>query len=78
MKTPSPEEQRQLVKQWRETGRVLEELRRKELRGKPYDWREVVALLELGEGYDGPPRFGEGMVEMQRRFTELARKKGWL
>ena len=53
-------------------------LRRKELRGKPYDWREVDALLQLGEGYDGPPRFAEGMVEMQRRFTALAKEKDWI
>ncbi|MBI2421482.1 MAG: hypothetical protein HYV27_01545 [Candidatus Hydrogenedentes bacterium] len=78
MKMPSRDEQRQLVKQREETERLLEDMRRKELRGKPYDWREVDALLQLGEGYDGPPRFAEGMVEMQRLFTALARKKGWL
>ena len=30
--------------------------------------RELDALLQLGENYDGPPRFGEGEVEMQRLF----------
>lgn len=75
MKKPNREEQRQLVAQWEKTGPILEALRAEALRGKPYDWREVDALLQLGEGYDGPPRFGEGMAEMQRLFTALARKR---
>ena len=55
MKRPNEEEQRQLVRQWAETGRLLEQIRREELRGKPYDWKEVDALLSLADHYDGCP-----------------------
>lgn len=74
MNHPTPEEQKALVQKWAETGPELERLRREALRGKPYDWREVVALLELGEHYDGPPRTTSGLVEMQRIFMK-ARKQ---
>jgi len=49
---PTIEEQRALVRQWKETGRMLEQLRDEKLRGKPYDWEEVDALLSLGESYE--------------------------
>ena len=72
MKRPTIEEQRALVRQWKETGRMLEQLRDEKLRGKPYDWEEVDALLSLGESYDGPPRLTSGLQEQQRRFMKLA------
>jgi hypothetical protein len=72
MKRPTIEEQRALVRQWRETGRMLEQLRDEKLRGKPYDWEEVDALLSLGESYDGPPRLTSGLQEQQRLFMKLA------
>lgn len=72
MKRPNEEEQRQLVRQWAETGRLLEQIRREELRGKPYDWKEVDALLSLADHYDGPPRLTSGLVEQQRIFMKAA------
>ncbi len=72
MKRPTIEEQRELVRQWNETGRELARIRGNELRGKPYDWEEVDALLSLGESYDGPPRLTSGLQEQQRLFMKLA------
>ncbi len=72
MNRPTIEEQRELVRKWKETGRILEEMRDEKLRGKPYDWEEVDALLSLGESYDGPPRLTSGLQEQQRLFMKLA------
>ncbi|GMW02529.1 MAG: hypothetical protein AMXMBFR84_36650 [Candidatus Hydrogenedentota bacterium] len=69
MNMPSPEEQRTLILQWEETGRFLDELRRKELRGKPYNWQEVDTLLQLADNYDGPID-SSGIIEMQRLFMQ--------
>ena len=68
MKGPTHEEQREIVRQWEETGRELERIRRNALRGMEYNWAEVDALLEIGCNYDGPPRTTSGLVEMQRWF----------
>lgn len=76
MKRPTLEEQKQLVRQMEEAGKEVDRIRREALRGMPYNWRDVVALLELGDSYEGPPRFAEGMVEMQRLFMIEARRKG--
>ena len=72
MNRPNKEQQRALVRQWEETGRMLERLRDEKLRNKPYDWEEVDALLSLGESYDGPPRLTSGLQEQQRLFMKLA------
>jgi len=48
MTQPTREEQRRLVRQWEETGRELERIRKEALRGMPYRWEDVDALLELG------------------------------
>jgi hypothetical protein len=72
MKFPNREEQRRLVRQWEETGRELERLRREKLRNMPYNWEDVDALLQLGDYYDGPPRLTSGLVEMQRYFMKRA------
>lgn len=72
MKRPTPEEQRQLVLQWQETGRILEEMRWAKLRGKVYDAEEVDALLSLADHYTGPPRLTSGLVEQQRIFMKAA------
>ena len=70
MRMPTREEQKQLVRQWKETGAELERIRRDELRGMPYNWEEVDALLSLADRYDGPPRITSGLVEMQRLFMK--------
>jgi len=68
------EEQRRILRQWKETGRELERIRREELRDMPYDWRVVDALLQLGEGVPPRPDNGMGMVEMQRKFMLIRDK----
>lgn len=76
MKQLSKEQQRFLVRLWETTGPELERIRREALRELPYSWQDVDALLEMGDSYDSPPRLTSGLVEMQRRFMELARKRG--
>lgn len=73
MKGPTREEQRVLVRQWEETGRELERIRKDALRGMPYDWVAVDTLLEMADYYDGPPRTESGLVEMQRWFMKAQR-----
>ena len=72
MKRPTVDEQRQLVRQWRETGQELERIREQALRGLPYKWEDVDALLALGDTYNGPPRRSSGLEEMQRIFMRAA------
>ncbi len=72
MKRPTIEEQRQLVRQWEDTGRELQQIREDALRDKPYNWKEVDDLLSLGEDYDGPPRLTSGLEEMQAVFMKAA------
>jgi len=69
---PTWDEQRELVRKMEETGPELERIRRDALRGMPYNWEDVDALLELGDRYDGPPRLTSGLVEMQRIFMNAA------
>lgn len=64
-----------LVRQWEETGRELERIRQSALRGMPYNWADVDALLALGDSYDGPPRTTSGLVEMQRLFMQQAPRR---
>ena len=74
MRMADRDEQKQILKQWPQTGRELERIRREELRDMPYDWRVVDSLLQLGEGIPPRPDNGMGMVEMQRRFMKLRPK----
>lgn len=76
MKHPTLEEQRQLVRQWEETGRELDRIRKERLRGMPYNWRDVDALLELGDHGEYVSRESSGLVEMQRQFMALREKLG--
>lgn len=72
MKRPTKEEQRQLVRQWQETGRILDAMRVEKLRGMPYNFEEVDALLSLADHYKGPPRLTSGLLEQQRLFMKAA------
>jgi hypothetical protein len=69
---PTREEQKELIQKMEEAGRELDRIRRDALRGMPYRWEDVDALLELGDHYDGPPRLTSGLVEMQRIFIKAA------
>ena len=75
MKYPTREEQKRLVRQWEATGRELERIRREALRGMPYNWADVDALLALGDNYDGPERTSSGLMEMQRWFMLYKQQK---
>lgn len=70
MKHPTREEQRKLVRQWEETGRELERIRRDALRDMPYNWADVDALLALGDECARVSRTTSGLVEMQRWFMK--------
>ena len=70
MKTPNREEQRKLVLQKETAGREVDRLRREALKGKPYNWIEVDALLELGANSKFPSRTTSGLIEMQRIFMK--------
>lgn len=72
MKRPSKEEQRELIRTWKQTGEMLDKLRMEKLRDKPYDWKEVDALLSLAQYYKGPPRLTSGLEEQQRLFMKAA------
>lgn len=73
MKPLTKEQQREWVRRWEQAGPALERIRRDALRGLPYTWQDVDALLELGDHYEGPPRTTSGLIEMQRLFMR-ARK----
>ncbi len=70
MKQPTREEQRKLVQQWKETGLELERIRREALRGMPYNWEDVDALLAIADRGDYPSRTTSGLVEMQYWFMK--------
>lgn len=74
MTHPTLEEQHDLVRRMTEAHREIDRLRREALRGLPYRWEDVDALLELGNSCDGPPRLTSGLVEMQRIFMKAAPK----
>lgn len=74
MDHPTREEQRQLVRQWEETGRELACIRKEKLRDMPYNWRDVDALLELGDSCGHVSRESSGLVEMQRQFMALRQR----
>ena len=70
MTQPTREEQRRLVRQWEETGRELERMRKEALGGMPYKWKDVDALLELGVHSRCPSRTTSALVEMQHIFMK--------
>ncbi len=74
MSTMTTEQMRDVLRGYEKAWEEVDRLRAEKLRGMPYNAEDVMALLELGESYDGPPRFAEGMVEMQRLFMLLARR----
>ena len=75
MNRPTVEEQRQLVRQWEETGRELSRMRREALRALPYNWEDMDALLSLCDNFKrARPHKSSGLVEMQRWFM-IGRKQ---
>jgi len=67
--------QKRLVRQWRETGRMLREIRLAELAAMPEEESRHVALdiLNLAGALADDPRRERysGLVEMQRHFSKL-------
>lgn len=76
MKIPTQEEQRAIVRQWKEGSAALRHARDEELRTTPYDWTVVDALLDIGAKNATIDRRTSGLVEMQRLFMELACRRG--
>ena len=72
----TPGQAREVLRAYDAGRRVSEQLRREHLRGMPFNRDDVDALLELGDTYEGPPRYAEGLVEMQRWFILFAHKLG--
>ena len=72
MTTMTPEQYKAYALQWAQTSKELEQVKRKALRGKPYDEEEVNALLELGDSFN-ESRTSSGLQQMQE---ELARAYG--
>ena len=68
MSTPDREEQRHLLRMRRKGYARIEQLRHARLRGMPYRWEDVDALLELGDIARRPSRKTSGLIEMQRRL----------
>ncbi len=67
MRSPSIEQQRAIVAQWKAAAPALARQRAEELSSSSYDWRKVDALLSV----DCPLKRdlqASGMVEMQRLF----------
>lgn len=62
------ETQRFLVRQRMEAMRLLDEMRRKRLRGMPHDPLALEALLLIGDLTPRRSRLTSGLVEMQRRM----------
>ena len=71
---PTREELRRIVKLRDETEEILQEMRRKKLRGKPWDPEEVDQLLALADHYTGPSRTTSGLEEQQRWFMKWREK----
>jgi hypothetical protein len=68
MKQLSLDEQRELVRMRRRGEEESARLRRERLRGMPYNWEHVVALLDLGLLAKLPSRSSSGLVEMHMRL----------
>lgn len=67
------EQECQVVQQWIKAGPELQRIRDEELANRPYDWRIVDALLDMGVRFK-QPREENGLVIMQSRFIEFANK----
>lgn len=68
------EKMRLWVENWKQTGPILEEIRRKEIR--ELDTRETIASLERAFNYatgNFAPRSTSGIAEMQDWFAKLRR-----
>jgi predicted Rossmann fold nucleotide-binding protein DprA/Smf involved in DNA uptake len=78
MKRLTREQQKTIVQQWKRAAPALARARREELAHWKYDARIVDALLDIGAKAPRKEEEPNGLVEMQRRFMEIARKQGLL
>ncbi len=75
MSTITREQERQVVQQWVKAGPELQRIRDEELANRPYDWRIVDALLDMGMRFK-QPKSERSLVLMQARFIKFADKLG--
>jgi hypothetical protein len=73
MTTMTREQQRQVVAQWVAAGPELQRVRDGELADRPYDWRVIDALLDMGLRFKRPKE-ERGLVLMQSWFVRFAGK----
>ncbi len=69
------EQMQQVVNQWVKAGPKLQRIRDEELANRPYDWRIVDALLDMGLRFK-QPKVECGLVLMQAYFISFAKKMG--
>lgn len=70
MSGPTHAQLKELIRRQEAGWSEAERLRRKALRDMPYNWRDVDALLELGDRAGLPSRTSSGLIEMQRCFMK--------
>lgn len=71
MKPLSGDEMKRVVEQWDKAGPELERIRRAELQDWVYDWKDVDALLQMGDRF-GASRPTSGLVTMQELLLRLS------
>lgn len=69
---PSRQQEQAVIAQWKRAADTLAQVRAKELQTRPYDWKQVDALLALGCRFRRvkPERC---LVAMQRLLKKLPR-----
>lgn len=68
---------KQLIDQWRVSGRALSKLRAEALRDYEHDPETVDSLLRIGNNFR-KPRTSSGLVHLQRWLMRLAEHQGAL
>jgi hypothetical protein len=70
----TPEEQRQWMRQWRETAIFLDEVKRDELANMTAEesWRAIESLQSIKNGWRDPEAVC-GLIEQQALFAKLSK-----
>jgi hypothetical protein len=67
---PDRATQARLVRGMAEAHQRVETLRRAALRGLPYRWEDVDALLAMGDRFPQPSRMTSGAASLQKAFLK--------